>query len=131
TGSSTGPHLHLRIHTGGAVDPMSFLSSIGACDTGSSIVPAPAPVPAPEVAPESAPESAPVPVVYSEAAESAPVESIPESKAPASGEEVVVAAGDTLFGLAAERGLTWQQLWDINPQIADPDQIFVGDVINL
>jgi LysM repeat protein len=48
-----------------------------------------------------------------------------------SGEEVVVAAGDTLFDLAAERGLTWQQLWDINPQIADPDQIFVGDVINL
>ncbi|MDJ0106446.1 M23 family metallopeptidase, partial [Rhodococcus erythropolis] len=35
TGSSTGPHLHLRIHSGGAVDPMSFLSSIGACDTGS------------------------------------------------------------------------------------------------
>ncbi|MDJ0111452.1 LysM domain-containing protein, partial [Rhodococcus erythropolis] len=89
------------------------------------------PVPAPEVAPESAPEPAPVPVVYSEAAESAPVESIPESKAPVSGEEVVVAAGDTLFDLAAERGLTWQQLWDINPQIADPDQIFVGDVINL
>ena len=43
TGSSTGPHLHLRIHSGGAVDPMSFLSSIGACDTGSSIAPAPAP----------------------------------------------------------------------------------------
>src|SRR3546814_9822232 len=50
--------------------------------------------------PESAPEPAPVPVVYSEAAESAPVESIPESKAPVSGEEVVVAAGDTLFDLA-------------------------------
>lgn len=36
TGSSTGPHLHLRIHSGGAVDPVTFLRSVGACDTGSS-----------------------------------------------------------------------------------------------
>ncbi|MFE7421038.1 M23 family metallopeptidase [Rhodococcus sp. NPDC057529] len=35
TGSSTGPHLHLRIHRGGAVDPVTFLRSVGACDTGS------------------------------------------------------------------------------------------------
>ncbi|MFT0613580.1 peptidoglycan DD-metalloendopeptidase family protein [Rhodococcus qingshengii] len=133
TGSSTGPHLHLRIHSGGAVDPMSFLSSIGACDTGSSIVPAPAPAPAPaqDVAPEFAPEPAPAPVVYSETSESAPVESIPESETPAPGSEVVVAAGDTLFDLATERGLTWQQVWDMNPQIVNPDQILVGDVINL
>lgn len=36
TGSSTGPHLHLRIHSGGAVDPVTFLRSVGACDTGLS-----------------------------------------------------------------------------------------------
>jgi murein DD-endopeptidase MepM/ murein hydrolase activator NlpD len=36
TGSSTGPHLHLRIHRGGAVNPVTFLRSVGACDTGSS-----------------------------------------------------------------------------------------------
>lgn len=48
-----------------------------------------------------------------------------------SGEEVIVAAGDTLSGLGAERGLSWQQVWDMNPHIVDPDQIFVGDVINL
>jgi len=35
TGSSTGPHLHLRIHRGGAVDPVTFLRSVGACDAGS------------------------------------------------------------------------------------------------
>jgi len=36
-----------------------------------------------------------------------------------------------LFDLATERGLTWQQVWDMNPQIVNPDQILVGDVINL
>ncbi|MFC9554033.1 M23 family metallopeptidase [Rhodococcus sp. NPDC056960] len=36
TGSSTGPHLHLRIHSSGAVDPVTFLRAVGACDTGSS-----------------------------------------------------------------------------------------------
>ncbi|WP_314676706.1 LysM domain-containing protein, partial [uncultured Rhodococcus sp.] len=82
-------------------------------------------------APEFAPEPAPAPVVYSEASESVPVESIPESETPASGSKVVVAAGDTLFDLATERGLTWQQVWDMNPQIVNPDQILVGDVINL
>ncbi|WP_245006100.1 peptidoglycan DD-metalloendopeptidase family protein [Rhodococcus globerulus] len=151
TGSSTGPHLHLRIHSGGAVDPMSFLSSVGACDTGLSSAPAPAPepelapapapepepelaaAPAPELAPapEPVPAADPAPVVESEVSEPAPVESIPEVEAPVSGESVVVAAGDTLFEIGAERGLTWQAVWDMNPQIVDPDQIFVGDVINL
>lgn len=133
TGSSTGPHLHLRIHSGGAVDPMAFLSSVGACDTGSSIVPAAAPAPAPalEAAIESAPEPASAPVVEPVSSESAPAESIPETESRVSGEEVIVAAGDTLSGLGAERGLSWQQVWDMNPHIVDPDQIFVGDVINL
>ena len=36
TGSSTGPHLHLRIHRGGPVDPVSFLRSVGACGAGSN-----------------------------------------------------------------------------------------------
>ncbi|OYD70817.1 peptidase M23-like protein [Rhodococcus sp. OK302] len=35
TGSSTGPHLHLRIHSAGAVDPAFFLNSVGACNAGS------------------------------------------------------------------------------------------------
>ena len=133
TGSSTGPHLHLRIHSGGAVDPMAFLSSVGACDTGSSVVPAPAPAPAPapEPEPEVVPESVPDPVVESATFESSPAESFSESAAQASGEVVVVAAGDTLFGIGAGHGLTWQQVWDMNPQIVDPDQIFVGDAITL
>ena len=159
TGSSTGPHLHLRIHSGGAVDPMSFLNSVGACDTGASSAPAPAPelaaapapelapapepelapapepelaaAPAPELAPAPEPELASAPVVESDVSEAAPAESISPEQAPASGESVIVAAGDTLFGIGAERGLTWQAVWDMNPQIVDPDQIFVGDVINL
>ncbi|NMM89187.1 peptidase M23 [Rhodococcus sp. SRB_17] len=165
TGSSTGPHLHLRIHGAGAVDPMSFLKSVGACNTGSSSVVAPEPVaapepaavvepapavvpepeavsePAPAVIPESAPEIAvaPEPAVATEIApvfepgptEAAPVESISEAETVVSGEAVVVQAGDTLFDLGAARGLTWQEVWAMNPQIDRPDSIFVGDVINL
>ena len=171
TGSSTGPHLHLRIHGAGAVDPMSFLKSVGACNTGSVGVAAPEPaavaepepavVPEPVAMPEFAPEPAavaepasepaavaepapelavaPEPAVAPEIApvfepgptESSPVESIPEAQTVVSGEAVVVQAGDTLFDLGAARGLTWQEVWDMNPQIDRPDSIFVGDVINL
>ncbi|MDI9913649.1 peptidoglycan DD-metalloendopeptidase family protein [Rhodococcus sp. IEGM 1379] len=165
TGSSTGPHLHLRIHGAGAVDPMSFLKSVGACNTGSGSVAAPEPAavsePAPAVVPEPAamPELAPEPAAVSEPApelalapelaavpepaseiapvvepgltEASPVESVPEAEAVVSGEVVVVSAGDTLFDLGAARGLTWQDVWDMNPQIDHPDSIFVGDVINL
>lgn len=80
TGSSTGPHLHLRIHNNDAVDPVGFLKSAGACDT-------------------------------------------------AAGDAVTVSAGDTLSNLASAKGFRWQYVWAANAWIADPDRIFVGDVI--
>jgi nucleoid-associated protein YgaU len=80
TGSSTGPHLHLRIHNNDAVDPVGFLKSAGACDT-------------------------------------------------AAGDAVTVSAGDTLSNLASAKGFRWQDVWAANAWIADPDRIFVGDVI--
>ncbi|TSD45356.1 peptidoglycan DD-metalloendopeptidase family protein [Rhodococcus sp. KBS0724] len=104
TGSSTGPHLHLRIHSGGAVDPVGFLKSVGACNTGASVTPAPIFAPALD---------APAPK---------PVES-------AVGDTVTVSEGDTLFDLASTRGKNWQEVWAMNAWITDPDQIFVGDVI--
>ncbi len=43
----------------------------------------------------------------------------------------LVRAGDTLFLIARQYGLTIDLLLGVNPQITDPDEIFVGQVINL
>ncbi|PBC37247.1 hypothetical protein CJ178_24315 [Rhodococcus sp. ACPA4] len=104
TGSSTGPHLHLRIHSGGAVDPVAFLKSTGACDTGASVTPGPTFAPA---------LNAPA----------------PEPATSAVDDTVTVSAGDTLFDLASARGKNWQEVWAMNAWITNPDQIFVGDLI--
>lgn len=45
------------------------------------------------------------------------------------GDTVTVSEGDTLFNLAAAKGIRWQDVWVMNAWIADPDQIRVGDVI--
>ncbi|MDJ0402740.1 transglycosylase family protein [Rhodococcus erythropolis] len=45
------------------------------------------------------------------------------------GNTVTVSEGDTLFNLAAAKGIRWQDVWVMNAWIADPDQIRVGDVI--
>lgn len=45
------------------------------------------------------------------------------------GNTVTVSEGDTLFNLAAAKGIRWQDVWVVNAWIADPDQIRVGDVI--
>jgi hypothetical protein len=121
TGHAGGvdPHLHLRIHDGnGAVDPVAWLQGHGACDTGATDIPAPAP--APEPAPAPAPDPAPAP---------APAPEVVVDVAP--GEVHVVVEGDTLFDLGAAKGLSWQDVWGMNPQIANPDLIFVGDSVNL
>ncbi|MFE5790529.1 peptidoglycan DD-metalloendopeptidase family protein [Rhodococcus erythropolis] len=125
TGSSTGPHLHLRIHSGESVDPMVFLSSVGACGTDSSLVAAP------EAPPETAPESTPPPASAMELGvfNSVLEETISKSHAP--GKALIVETGDTLFDLGSEWGIPWRQIWDMNPQIVNPNQIFVGDTINL
>lgn len=41
----------------------------------------------------------------------------------------VIQTGDTLFGVAAQVGLTLEELLAANPQITDPDKIAVGDEI--
>lgn len=107
-GSSTGPHLHFRIHTGsGAVDPAAYLNENGACDTGT----APAPAPEPEAQPE-----APLP---------------PEVTENWSVATHVVVSGDTLSAIAEVNGLDWQTLWGMNPQIADANLIYPDEVINI
>ena len=42
-----------------------------------------------------------------------------------------VKAGDTMWAIAGRNGLTLEELVALNPQIRNPNRIYVGDVINL
>lgn len=115
TGSSSGPHLHLRIHTGaGAVDPGAYLNQQGACDTGN---PAPAPAPQPEPAPAPMPNPTPDPT---------------PAPAPDSG-SYTVQGGDTLWGIGEAHGLSWEDVWGMNRDVVgeNPDLIHPGQVLEV
>ena len=44
----------------------------------------------------------------------------------------VVAPGETLSSIAQAEGLgSWQQLWDANPHLANPNMIYVGQVLTV
>lgn len=45
------------------------------------------------------------------------------------GQRYIVRAGDTLFLIARRYGVTIQQILNANPQITNPDLIFVGQVL--
>jgi nucleoid-associated protein YgaU len=103
-GSSTGPHLHLRVYdsSGSPVDPETLFYC----------TPAPEPAPAPE--PEPAPE---------------PPTADPGS--PIYDELYTIVTGDTLSDIAARVDLTWQTLADMNPYISNPDLIYAGDTLKV
>jgi LysM repeat protein len=48
---------------------------------------------------------------------------------PPTGGTYVVQRGDTLKKIAARYGITWQVLWQLNPQIINPNVIYVGQVL--
>jgi LysM repeat protein len=88
----------------------------------------------------------PVPGEYSDAANNAYQQNPDPSDAPvdpntradytqpdAGGGTYTVTADDFkgLGKIAQDNGLTAQQLWDANPQITDPDKIFIGQEINI
>lgn len=110
--------------------------------------PAPAPAPAPAAAPVQAPvqvQAAPVaqaPAAPVAQAPVAPVAQVPAAPAApvaqtavqVSGETYTVKAGDTLSKIATALGITggWEQLAAANTAtVADPDLIFVGQVLQL
>lgn len=43
----------------------------------------------------------------------------------------VVKPGDTLSSIGSKIGQSWQELWNRNPQITDPNLIYPGDVISI
>lgn len=45
--------------------------------------------------------------------------------------EYTVQPGDTLGKIADAIGITWQELWKLNPQIRDPNLIYPGQVIQI
>ena len=47
------------------------------------------------------------------------------------GETYVVLPGDTLAGIANKCGVTEQAILALNPEITDPTQIYVGQVLRL
>jgi resuscitation-promoting factor RpfA len=110
----------------------------------------PAPAPAPAAAPVQAPvqvQAAPVaqapaaPVAQAPVAQAPVAPAAPVAQAPAapvavqvSGETYTVKAGDTLSKIATALGITggWEQLAAANTAtVADPDLIFVGQVLQL
>ena len=50
---------------------------------------------------------------------------------PPYGSTYVVQKGDTLGKIAARCGVSWRDIWAVNPQIKDPSLIYAGQVINL
>lgn len=46
-------------------------------------------------------------------------------------QQYVVQPGDTLFRIARRFGVTVQAILTINPEIRDPNVIFVGQIINI
>lgn len=101
------------VNVGYGIPPTQYIRVTG----GSSANLAPAAAPAAVAAPAPAVEApAMVPVSY---------------VTPASpGGVHIVAAGESLSSIAAAAGLSsWQPLWDANPQISDPNLIYVGQAI--
>ena len=56
---------------------------------------------------------------------------VPSTPPPASGQSYTVQRGDTLRKIAARYNTTVDAILKVNPQIADPNRIYTGQVINL
>ena len=108
-GQSTGPHLHWRVtRDGQGIDPYQYLLELGA-----RILSTPVAAPAVSVDPVVV-DSAPVTEYTGELAAN-----------------YIVVEGDTLSGVADKFGTTWQRIWEYNPQIVNPDLIYIGDDLRL
>jgi murein DD-endopeptidase MepM/ murein hydrolase activator NlpD len=111
-GSSSGPHLHLRIDS---VDPVWFLNHVGAANTGETFNPTPpAPAPAPE--PNPAPVD-PIPAPVVENTTGTPIfDGLAATYA--------VEWGDTLTTVAERFGTSVEAILGLNPWIGNVDLIF-------
>lgn len=62
---------------------------------------------------------------------SAPVESTPPAPPPPAENTHTVQPGENLTAIAAQHGVSTQQILDVNPQVTNPDRIFPGDTLIL
>lgn len=123
-GSSTGPHLHLRIHNhSGSVDPVWFLNYVGAANTGDFGTPPPPPAPAPD----PVPSPAPAPSVTVSGSINGTVTEVRGDLAAS----YQIGDGDTLTKIAVTFGVSVDGIVDLNPKITNADLIFSGDSIKL
>lgn len=109
TGYSFGAHVHLEVRNFGttaAVDPRCLLSEMP--NAAGSVVEYTLPGSGGGASPAPAPAPAP---------------------APSGGQTYTVVKGDNLSAIAARYGTTWQAIAAANPQIADPNLIWAGQVL--
>lgn len=114
-GSSTGPHLHLRIDE---TDPVAFLKARNAADTGEydqQVLP---------VLPDLVLPDVPVPVAAVAPAGATPIFS-------GLAEAYAVENGDTLTTIAGRFGTSVDAILAHNEWIGVPDLIFVGDTLDM
>lgn len=112
-GQSTGPHLHFEVREpdGSSIDPIGWLQSNGV-DTSDWSAPSPEPTPIFDR-------------LQAETEVGAPVHD-------ALAAEYTVVPGDWLSKIAAEFGVAWQQVYEVNAdQIADPNLIYPGQVLRM
>jgi hypothetical protein len=96
--------------------------SFGSAGSGTSSPAAPAKVEAPIAA-------APAPAAADVRAKAPSAEAAPEaSNTP---EQIVVEEGDSLSGIAIQRGIPVEAMIDANPQLSNPAQLYPGDKVNL
>ena len=50
---------------------------------------------------------------------------------PSTDETYTIVEGDTLSTIGDRYGLTWKELWELNPQITDPNLIYIDQVIRI
>jgi LysM repeat protein len=119
-----GPELQPGADEPGAIPTPAAISSPAATETAAAATAAPTPTTDPTLVPSDSQRTAAPP-----AATPAPPARTPKPK-PETPTTYTVQSGDTLSGIAAEHGTTWQEIAELN-ELSDPRRLRVGQVLEL